>query len=148
VRTAIVVLALGVSAGCSAPADTPPYAGHTWTREGHAVPPEELAIVAGPEHCEWQSATLLHIRWPPGTSASSSTQSRQYIRDPRGVMSPELRDRLQLRATLPTDARPTGYAYNEFEIYLSPADQDDAIYIVSPHTVERWPRNRAPGACL
>lgn len=110
--------------------------------------PEELAIVAGPEHCEWQSATLMHIRWPPGTSSSRSTQTRQYVRDPRGVMSAVLRDRFQFRATLPADARPTGYVYGEFEIFVSPTDQDEAIYVVSPRSVERWPRNNVVGACL
>ena len=149
VRAAMLVLALGVSAGCSAPPDAPPpYAGHTWTREGRAVSPEELTVISGPEHCEWQSATLLYIRWPPGTSASTSTQLRQYVRDPRGVMSAELRDRLQLRATLPADARPTGYVSNDYGIYLSRTDQDEAIYVVSPRSVERWPRNQVVGACL
>jgi hypothetical protein len=149
VRTTIVVLALGVSAGCSAPRDPPPpYAGYTWTREGRAVSPEELAVISGPEHCDWQSATLLYIRWPPPTGASSPTQARQYVRDPRGVTSPELRDRLQLRATLPADARPTGYVSSDFEIFVSPTDQDEAIYVVSPRSVERWPRNDVVGACL
>jgi hypothetical protein len=63
-------------------------------------------------------------------------------------MSPELRDRLQLRATLPADARPTGYVSSDFEIFVSPTDQDEAIYVVSPRSVERWPRNDVVGACL
>src|SRR5688500_6469414 len=62
--------------------DPPPYPGYTWTREGRAVAGGELGAIGGPDHCGWQSATMLIIGWPPGTVSTSSAQARQYIRDP------------------------------------------------------------------
>lgn len=135
--------------GLGAVFDSPPvYPGYTWTREGRPVKPEELGTIAGPAHCEWQSATLLHIGWPVGTLSTSSAQARQYIRDPRGVVRAMLRDSLELRAKLPSDARPTGYMYGSIQIYVSPSDQDDAIYVVGPNASERWPRSEPMAACI
>lgn len=39
-------------------------------------------------------------------------------------------DRLDLSAKLPSDARSTGYVYKGVAVYLSPAEQDEAIYLV------------------
>jgi hypothetical protein len=139
----------GVRAGSVAAGfDTPlAYPGYTWTRNGNAVTPEELGTIAGPDHCGWQSATFLTIGWPPGTASTTSARARQYIRDPKGVFGSRFRDRLVRNVTLPPDARPTGYRYGAIEIYLSPSDQDDAIYLLSPTDRERWPRSDPMTAC-
>lgn len=120
---------------------TPAYPGYVWNRNGHPVTPEELGTIAGPAHCGWRSATLLSIGWPVGTMSTSSAEARQYIRDPHGVMRSTLRDRLDLHATLPVDARSTGYTYGPIQIYLSPTDEDQTIYVVGPSATERWPRS-------
>jgi hypothetical protein len=91
---------------------------------------------------------MLHIGWPVGTISRSSAEARQYIRDPRGVVSTKLRDRLDLRAQLPGDARPTGYTYGSIQIYLSPSEQDDSIYVVGPSGAERWPRSDPMIGCV
>jgi hypothetical protein len=119
---------------------TPAYPGYPWTRDGRAVKPEELGTIGGPVHCGWGAATLLSIGWPVGTLSTSSAESRQYVRDPRGVVRVILRDRFDGNATLPADARATGYVYRSIGIFLSPTDQDIAIYVVGPSGVERWPR--------
>ncbi|HEV2251265.1 MAG TPA: hypothetical protein VGT60_12245 [Candidatus Limnocylindria bacterium] len=100
----------------------------------------ELDTIAGPSHCHWETATMLFIGWPPGTVSTSSAGARTYIRDPQGVYAPAYRDRLDLHATLPADATPTGYRLGPIELYLSPTDQDEAIYVVAPSGAERWPR--------
>jgi hypothetical protein len=120
---------------------TPDYPGYVWTRDGHAVTPEEFGTIAAPRHCDWQSATFLFTAWPPGTPTTSSDRIRQYVRDPKGVIARVFKDRLVLHATLPKDARPTGYAYQSIQVFTSPTDQDDAIYVVGPTAVERWPRS-------
>jgi hypothetical protein len=117
------------------------YPGYPWTRNGQPVAPEEMSTIAGPEHCDWQSATMLNIGWPPGTRSTTSAQARQYIRDPNGVVGARFRDLLMRNATLPADARATGYRYGAIEIYVSPSDQDQAIYVVSASDSERWPRS-------
>jgi hypothetical protein len=127
--------------------DLPPAdPGYTWSRDGRPVSNLELATVAGPEHCHWDSATFLFIGWPPGTLASTSEQARQYVRDPQGVIS-RLEGKLERNVTLPTDARPTGYRLGAIQLYLSASDQDRWIYIVSPSDAERWPRSDPMTLC-
>jgi len=50
------------------------------------------------------------------------------------------KQRLVKGAQLPAAARPTGYKLGSIELYLSPADQDEAIYLVTSAGAERWPR--------
>lgn len=121
--------------------DNPPaYPGYQWTRNGQAVPAAELEASAGPNHCDWQSATILTIGWPLGTSAQNAGHSRSYIRDPKGVIGGTYQQRLVKDAQLPATAKPSGYKLGSIELYLSPSDQDEAIYLVTPSGSERWPR--------
>jgi hypothetical protein len=119
----------------------PPSPGYGWSRDGRGpVDYAELATFGGPDHCHWQSATMMFIGWPLGTRATQFSQARYYLRDPQGVIGPEYRDRLGRNATLPADAKPTGYRLGPMQLYLSPTDQDEAIYVVAPSGAERWPR--------
>lgn len=119
----------------------PGYPGYTWTRNGTRVSWQELVTAAGPDHCGWQSATFLTIGWPPGTAAPTFGSAHLYTRDPNGSVAASLRDALVRHATLPADATSTGYRYGVLEVFVSPAEADQAIYVVSPSDTERWPRN-------
>ncbi len=123
-----------------------PFPGRAWTRDGVEVPPSEIVAAAGPEHCRWQSATFLTMGWPLGTRPLTAAGARQYIRDPRHVLPSRL-PALELEATLPTDASPTGYAYGPVRLYLAPSDQEEAVYLVLGHNVERWPRSDPMTLC-
>jgi hypothetical protein len=138
----LAILAWQFRAGSVASAfDRPPaFPGYAWTRDGRAVASEEMETIAGPSHCGWQSATMLFIAWPPGTGPTTYFQGRLYIRDPEGVYGVPFRDGLARNVTLPADAQSTGYRFGAIEIYVSPSDQDQAIYVVSPRDAERWPR--------
>src|SRR5947208_5203010 len=68
-------------------ASPPQYPGHAWQRNGHEVPPFEVVAAAGPEHCGWQSATVLTLGLPLGTEPETAAQPRRYIRDPNGRAS-------------------------------------------------------------
>jgi hypothetical protein len=125
----------------------PPYPGYQWTRNGRSVPTEELETSGGPNHCDWQSATILHIGWPVGTVSNNAGQARVYIRDPKGVMGGTFRRDLVTHAKLPADARPTGYKLGNIELYLSPSDQDQAVYLATSQGAERWPRANPFYAC-
>lgn len=116
------------------------YPGYSWSRDGRRVGPEEVNTIAGPGHCGWQSATMLFIGWPLGTVSTTAAQARQYIRDPRGVLGHRYQELMARSVTLPSDAHPTGYRLGLIELYLSPSDQDQWIYVVSPSDRERWPR--------
>jgi hypothetical protein len=126
---------------------TPTYPGYTWARDGRSVSEFELVTIAGPAHCGWESATFLFIGWPPGTVAPNASQARQYIRDPRGVIQGPYRDLLEREANLPSDARSTGYRLGAIELYVSPSDQDQWIYLGSASNVERWPRSNPMTLC-
>jgi hypothetical protein len=121
------------------------YPGHPWKRNGIEVPASEIVAAAGPAHCGWESATFLNIGWPLGTRPQTAAGSRQFIRDPNHVLPRSLP--LDLHATLPADARPTGYTYGDgVALYLSPSDQDRSVYLVGS-TVERWPRSDPMTLC-
>jgi hypothetical protein len=129
--------------------DLPPtYPGYSWTRDGETVSSFELVTSAGPGHCGWESATYLTIGWPPGTVATTAADAHLYIRDPHGVVSSSYRDRLVRHASLPADARPTGHRHGTLAIYVSPSDQDQAIYVVGPSDAERWPRSDPMTLCM
>jgi hypothetical protein len=122
--------------------DSPPgYPGYGWMRNGVRVDRGELVTAAGPDHCRWQSATFLTIGWPPGTNATTFASARLYTRDPNGAVATSLRDGLVRHAALPPDATFTGYHYGVLEIFISPAEAEQGIYLVSPADAERWPRN-------
>ena len=153
-RSAIATAALAATLAVAACASTPPstasvsaafdsppsYPGYQWTHSGKPVPYEELGTSAGPNHCDWQSATILTIGWPLGTVSANAGEARFYIRDPKGVMGGTYRQDLVTHAKLPADARPTGYKLGNIELYLSPSDQDDAVYLATSSGAERWPR--------
>jgi hypothetical protein len=127
----------------------PPAPGYQWTRNGAAVAFNELSTAAGSEHCEMQSATIMRIGWPLGTISNNRLDSRQYIRDPQGVITGKpFRQRLDLNATVPSDGRDTGYRYAAIVIHLSPSDQDEFIYLVGPAGAERWPRSDPMTLCF
>jgi hypothetical protein len=111
------------------------------------VAPDVIVAAAGPEHCQWQSATFLTIGWPLGTPARDAGSARQYIRDPLGVVPAHLLAPFEKKIDVPRDARPTGYRYQNIQLYLAPSDQDSAAYLVGPGSVERWPRSDPMTVC-
>lgn len=123
-----------------------PHPGPAWTRQGRPTKPGEINSVAGPRHCDWHSAVILHLGWPPGTAAQTSASVRQYIRDPRGVIDFAVRDKLATGVDLPRDARDTGYRSGDLQLWLAPSDPD-AAYLRAGDDVERWPRAQPVVAC-
>lgn len=125
------------------------YPGPTWhDTEGRAVSGEVINVIRGADHCGWQSVAFLHVGWPLGTEAQSSTQMRQYVRDPQGVLPPGIiPPTLELAADLPADAAPSGYVADRLELWISPSEVDQAVYLVVEDRTERWPRAEEVIAC-
>ena len=123
-----------------------PFPGPTWTKDGRAVDGQELNSIAGPDHCEWQSAVVMHLGWPLGTVSRTSAEIHQFIRDPKGAIDPGLRDRLAIAVPLPGDAADTGYRYGDLELWLAPS-VPDAAFLKVGDDVERWPRADPVIAC-
>ncbi len=101
-----------------------------------------LIDIVGPEHCEWQSARILHLEHPDGTL------DRQYVRDPFGVFDgvPGFLDTYAEGVELPDDATFSGYrAAGGVELWFTPDDR--AAYVVTPDGIERWPRHAEGIGC-
>ena len=129
--------------------DRPPdFPGYAWTYQGQRVDTTHgMNTIAGPGHCGWEAATLMHLPWPPGTNATSAADIRQFVRDARRVVPQwHLRGSLDLHAALPADAIATGYRFQDVEVYVSPTNTD-AVYVVGASAVERWPRSDPMTLC-
>jgi nitrite reductase/ring-hydroxylating ferredoxin subunit len=104
----------------------------------------ELHVINGAEHCGWQSASFLTLAWPLGSDfrGASEGAARSYVRDPEGVLGGD--DAVpppDLVASLPDDASYTGYHRGDWQLWVSPSDVDQAVYLVARgRAVERWPR--------
>ena len=97
--------------------------------------------IPGPQHCEWQSARLMHLLNADGTL------DRQYVRDPHGVLGGwPLLESYAEDVQLPDNATDSGYRSPEgFELWFT--ESDTAAYVVTPESVERWPRAVEPIGC-
>jgi len=146
----IPVTLLPPSAGTAADAFEGP-----WTApDGHEVPDDpgkgaEIGVVEGPDHCGWTSATFMHLGWPVGSVAIAADDARQYVRDPQGLFVDQLAAPFDPDAELPADAVDTGYHRGPIELWISPSDQAEAVYLVNPDAgvVERWTRPTVPIGC-
>jgi hypothetical protein len=128
-----------------------PRAASGWERpwvdaRGKEVPEWVITTHPGPEHCQWESAVFLYVGWPLGT-AKQIGDRRQYLRDPNEILSEYVVVPFHLSATLPTDARYSGYQRGEAELWVSKSAADEAVYIVRADKVERWPRTTEVIAC-
>jgi hypothetical protein len=96
--------------------------------------------IQGPEHCEWQSARMLHVE-------EDGVLIGQYLRDPEGVFgNAGLLETYDEGVELPDDATDSGYRSPEgFELWFTASDR--AAYVVTPDGVERWPRAEEPIGC-
>ncbi|WP_037909234.1 hypothetical protein [Actinacidiphila yeochonensis] len=131
------------SASCD-PAELPasftgkePY--EIWSdRAGHRVPVAKVNSTAGPAHCGWQQAHFLEL--------DEAAADRLYARDPEGVLPPgTLTSRYEGDATLPADARDTGYHWHDEELWTS-ADTSK-VYVRTSDRVEAWPAVAPDHAC-
>lgn len=111
----------------------------------------ELHVINGAEHCGWQSASFLTLAWPIGSDVEDGSEEnvRSYVRDPGGVLSGDLAvPPPDLDAALPEDAASTGYHRGDWQLWVSPGDVDEAVYLVAGNgIVERWPRSMQLAAC-
>ena len=101
---------------------------------GNRVPTSTISSSSGPEHCGWDSVTFLAFG------------GRQYVRDPRGVLSAaDLVAPFVENTELPSDAADTGYRREGLELWIS---RDRAVaYVVDKDRVEAWPSSTEIFGC-
>lgn len=110
-----------------------------WTdRGGHRVATTVLSSYEGAEHCGWESAHFLGM--------GRDKDSRQYVRDPQGVMEGEmLTAPYDGDVRMPAGAHDTGYRYNDWQLWLT--DGKATAYMRTSDGVEAWPEAKDFVAC-
>ncbi len=104
----------------------------------------------GADHCSWGSALIMSLSWPQGTvrrGPRSADDVRFYVRDPKGVIDPKLKESFDENATRPADARSTGYHRGDWTLWVSETDVNNFVYLSSAKRTERWPRATSPPLC-
>jgi len=149
-RAGLLIIALALVA-CSPQAIEPdaplaeevvfePYPGTQWYGPDREPVPEKSDVInaiSGPEHCDWDSGAILHLRWPP---KDDSAKLRQYFRDLEQVFPQEgLLAKFDADVELPDSAEETGYRTDFMELWLDSAN-DSVAYLVFADHVEQWPR--------
>lgn len=105
-----------------------------WTdRDGNRVPTSTITSLPGPEHCDWQSVTFLHL------------DGRQYVSDPEQRLTNETVAAFDGDVELPEDAIDTGFQRGNDQLWLA-ADESIA-YVVTADAVEAWPATTEHVAC-
>lgn len=127
-----------------------PYPGSRWYGpDGNVISQDKNIInaITGPDHCDWQSAVMMHVGWPLGHDADDASESRQYLRDPEGVFpQTALMTSFEPNVQLPRGARYTGYRTDFMELCLDRDDNTSAYLVFADH-VEGWPRAGEVIAC-
>lgn len=109
--------------------------------EGRIIREPDQLVLFTRYPCGSGHAAVLAIGRPLGSPIDRLVRY-EYVRDPVGeflaqgwVTSPYVGD-----ASRPDDAASTGWTNGNIEIWISPIELDQAIYIKRGSTFERWPR--------
>jgi hypothetical protein len=91
--------------------------------------------------CDRGQVAILSIGRPLGERMDPLVH-REYVRDPAGEFLGNgwLTEPFDGGARLPADAIDTGWTNGNIDLWLSPGEQERAIYLVRGDVVERWPR--------
>lgn len=114
----------------------------SWTIDGCDVSREVVLDRPGPAHCGFDSARVIVIGWPLGTSYTTvDVPDLEYVRDPFDVF--KLGTRYEELDKLPDGVVDTGYRQQKTELWMNPIDPS-SIYLVDDTTIERWPLAVSP----
>ena len=98
-----------------------------WTDAGgNPVPTTSIESWVGPEHCDWQSMTFLHLG------------KAEYVRNPQPDLADFFAEPYREHAELPGDAVDTGWEREGDHLWLSPDKR--RAYVGTRRDVEVWPR--------
>lgn len=102
--------------------------------DGERVPTSVLAVVNGPEHCDWESVTFLNV------------EGASFVADSRGVLGEgHVAAPFDDDAELPADAVETGYHRESRRLWL--ASDGRFAFVVDGDDVQAWPALAQPTAC-
>lgn len=105
--------------------------------DGVRRPTTEVASYRGPEHCDWEDMTFLHLG--PGRRTPT------YVRKLHAELSSHAPEPFQADVPVPGDAVDTGYHLDDQHLWLSPDKQ--RAYVGTRDSAELWPRITDPLGC-
>ena len=116
---------------------------------GEPTPPLVINTIPGPEHCGWESATIMHLAVPLGEEAYDITNIHTYVRDPSQVLPPQGIQGSFVGAVgnLPEDARFSGFRNGDIELWVAPSTFEEVVYVGRDGRFEAWPREVDGVAC-
>lgn len=111
---------------------------------GPGGPTSLVSSSRGAEHCGWESMRIIGVHESilrPGVEAKVTYT---FVHDPRHILrESSTAGHFERDALMPDDAVDTGYHSGDQQLWVSPSEDVDAIYLVGPKRVERWPGMRA-----
>ncbi len=117
-----------------------------WTdAEGRPAPAAEVYSMPGPEHCDWQDSTWLHVG--AGEEQWTGDDGVTYLGNP-DELADYVVGEYDVSAVLPADAKDTGFRRDGRQLFLDA--RGDTAYLVSlddPSDVHAWPRLKPGVAC-
>lgn len=132
---------------CASTSDT--FRIRTWTTgNGTPVPPSIIQLRTGAPHCGWEDVWFLTIGNPVG-SERQEPPPFQFIQDPDGqIPAGRLADEFDADVELPLDAEFTGFVTEGDQLWVSPSQFDEAVYMLNQLSqVEKWPRAEPSLVC-
>jgi hypothetical protein len=103
-----------------------------------------MDVWQGPTHCGWGNLVFLVISWPLGTEVPggfmSNRHTRMFVRlsTTGDLPAADFATTFDANATLPTNARDTGYHRNGWHLWIVNSAINRAVWLVHEDRVERW----------
>lgn len=118
-------------------------------RVNHREFPLTINLMKGSAHCDLQDTVFLQLAWPVGSVASGPGDAfREYLWSPRDRPDLHLIGTWRRHAVPPTDARYTGYHYQDLRLWVADSDADRYVYVQQGDgSFDRWPRAAEPVTC-
>jgi hypothetical protein len=120
----------------------------SWLHGSESVNPQVVQTFPPPQHCGDMASMFLVIGWPLGHAEPNLSNARWYVRDPAPFMKGLLLGEFAVDVTPPQDARYSDYHNATYQLWLSPSDEDSAVYMKTATSFERWPRAKQALFCL
>lgn len=113
-----------------------------WTDSaGRRAMTTEIVSSEGPDHCDWQHLTFLHLN-----DSGEEPPEFAYVAGARPDLDDYFDEPYQQGLALPDDAVDTGYHLGDDSLWLSPDGR--RAYVGSRSQVDLWPRTNKPLYCL
>lgn len=118
-----------------------------WCADGGNGPglPEELVHLRTRVPCGESRVAVLNLGVPLGTPRDP-LDAHRYFRDPLGQAFKRglLDEKWTKGVKLPDDAQDTGWTNGNMDLWVSPSELEEAVYVRTAGGFERWPRGGDP----